>query len=251
MTEEVQDTNQGDTQDTSAPPVPSVSDASNDEASGQSGVDIGVLVKQVSGLVDDVKALREEMPKEVDRRFKKTSDPRFADVRKVATYLEKHGNDTEAAARAILLDQMIEQYESPQAFSGASGVAPTQDIQAETTELLGSLKDRFGVELSREELGDLAQQTYASTASWLADITDKTMAKVQQSSAVPPAPAPTGGSAASDVSEDDYDGLAGELAKLMAEPINQQNMAKRREIQNKMRKVAGMSAYNQGDSGNR
>ena len=215
MPEDVQDTNQGDTQDTSAPPVPSVSDASSDEASPQSGTDVGSLVKQVASMSAEIKTMRDEMPKEVDRRFKQTTDPRFADVRKVATYLEAAGNDVDKAAKSMLLDQMIEQYEQPQSTSGAAGTAPAEDIEAETTKLLDSLKTELGVEFSREELETMSKsKAFTSNAEWYGELSTQAVKKAKSGNVTPAAVVGSSGVAKS--SSGDVEETATELDELLS-----------------------------------
>lgn len=215
MPDEVKDTNQGDTQDTSAPPVPSVSDASSDAASAQTGTDVDSIVKRIDSLAEAVEKIGSELPKEVDRRFKQTTDPRFADVRKVASYLEAAGNDPELAAKNMLLDQMIEQHEQPQASSGDGGSSPAEDIQAETTKLLDNLKAELGVEFSREELESFSSsKAYTSNAEWYGELSTQAVKKAKSGNVGPAAV--VGSSGAPVVSSDEQESLTNEMTDLYA-----------------------------------
>ncbi len=114
MTEDVKDTTSKDIQDTvDAPLVPAPSVTSPTPASEQPQVDVSALAKAVA----------EEMNLEglVDARFKKTTDPRFADVRKVAEYLDKAGGDVEAAAKNMVVDQLVEREMGREASQPATG----------------------------------------------------------------------------------------------------------------------------------
>ena len=114
MTEDVKDTTSKDIQDTvDAPPVPAPSATSSTPASEQPQVDVSALAKAVA----------QEMNLEglVDARFKKTTDSRFADVRKVAEYLERAGGDVEAAAKNMVVDQLVEREMSKEASQPAAG----------------------------------------------------------------------------------------------------------------------------------
>lgn len=121
MTEDVKDTKPEDIQDTAvAPPVPAPSATSSDQASEQPQVDVSALAAAVA----------KEMNLEglVDARFKKTTDPRFADVRKVAEYLEGAGGDVEAAAKNMVVDQLVEREMGREQPASAAGGG--QDVEA-------------------------------------------------------------------------------------------------------------------------
>jgi len=114
MAEDVKDTQPEDIQDkTGEPPVPAPSVTSSAPASEQPQVDVSELAKAVA----------KEMNLEglVDARFKKTTDPRFADVRKVADYLDKAGGDVEAAAKNMVVDQIVEREMSGEPAQSAAG----------------------------------------------------------------------------------------------------------------------------------
>jgi len=133
MNEDVKDTKGEDIQENSADmPIPEVSATSRTAASAQP-LDVDALVSKV------VEKLGPTLDSKVDQRFKKTTDPRFADVRKVAQYLEASGGDPEKAAREMLVDQMLEREASP---AGPAGTVSDSDlnaeIKAETTLLLDS-----------------------------------------------------------------------------------------------------------------
>ena len=114
MTEDVKDTTSKDIQDTTgAPPVPAPSVTSSTPASEQPQVDVSALAEAVAEKLN-LEGL-------VDARFKKTTDPRFADVRKVAEYLEKAGGDPEIAAKNMVVDQMVEREMGREASQPAAG----------------------------------------------------------------------------------------------------------------------------------
>jgi len=139
MTEDVKDTKLEDIQDTvETPPVPTPSATSPEKASEQPQVDVSALAKAVA----------KEMNLEglVDARFKKTTDPRFADVRKVAEYLEKAGGDVEAAAKNMVVDQIVEREMSREASQPAAGGGEDAGVTERMTKYARRVLSNAGID---------------------------------------------------------------------------------------------------------
>lgn len=191
MTENVQDTPQMDTPENQGPPSPKVSDASSPEASPQSGVSVDAVVQEV------IKRLDPDLDKKVDQRFKKVSDPRFADVQKVSEYLKAAGGNVEQAARNMLLDEMIEKQAVPQGPSGnVSEEEANAVIEAQTTQILDgagiayndprykALYDQYKDRISSPKAWETVLKTAVET--WNKQSTPKPAAVVPEGRSVPP-----------------------------------------------------------------
>lgn len=192
MTENVQDTQRTDTPETQGPPTPQVSGASPEAASPQSGVSVDAVVQEV------MKRLDPDLDKKVDQRFKKVSDPRFADVQKVSEYLKAAGGNVEQAARNILLDEMIEREQKvPQRPSGnVSEAEANAVIEAQTTLILEgagiafndprylALYDQYKDRISSPQTWESVLKTAIDT--WNKQTTPKPAALVPEGRSAPP-----------------------------------------------------------------
>ena len=141
MTENVQDTPVGDIGQGQGPPTPQVTPTSQQAASTPTGASVDALVNEV------LQRLEDTLDAKVDQRFKKTTDPRFADVRRVAEYLQKAGNDPEIAARNMLLDDMLAEKQSPSSERPAGTVSDEEanaEIKAVTTLILDGAGIAYG-----------------------------------------------------------------------------------------------------------
>lgn len=144
MTEDVKDTKTEDIQDTAdAPPVPASSVTSSEPASEQPQVDVSAIAVAVA------KELNLEGL--VDARFKKTTDPRFADVRKVAEYLDKAGGDVEAAAKNMVVDQIVEREMSGEKPPSAAGGGEDVEVENRMTKYARRVLASAGIDWDNNE----------------------------------------------------------------------------------------------------
>ncbi len=233
MTEEAQDTPEEETQDTPAvPPVPEVSETSPQEASPQPTFDVDAIADRV------VEKLGPTLDSKVDQRFKKTTDPRFADVRKVASYLDAAGGDAEKAAREMMVDQMLEGQDTSE---GPAGTVSKEELDAQILAETTIILDGAGIAYNDPRYVALQEQykdRISHPSVWKSVLSTAMEQWAKQEGVTSAAVVSTVGGT---VTSEDAEELAAELAQLQRPGPNEpgvthpDNIARRKEIDAKLK----------------
>jgi hypothetical protein len=231
MPEETKDAPVVDDAGTEAPPVPAVSTSSAHESSAGPGIDAEALARQVA---ESVRAeIEKDLDDRVDARFKSGKDRRFAKVDEIYDWVKKSGGDVTKIEGDLTISELrsrLEAVEQGRDVGTSPATAPQGTIQAETEDLLKSIKDELGVDFTREELESLSKsKVFTSNAAWYAELSKSAVKKAKSGAVTPAATVGASGSVAA-TGDKDYDELAAELAQLQSQGSSPENMKRRREI---------------------
>ena len=230
MPDETKDAPEVDVEGTTALPVPAVSTSSAPESSAGPGIDAEALARQIAGQVRA--EIEKELDDRVDARFKSGKDRRFAKVDEIYDWVKRSGGDVTKIEGDLTISELRSRLEAVERGGdvGTSSSSGPQAIQAETEDLLKSIRDELGVEFSREELESLSKsKVYTSNAAWYAELSKNAVKKSKQGSVTSAATVGVTGQVAS-TGDKSYDELAAELAKLKSEGSSHKNMLRQREI---------------------
>ncbi len=173
MPDDVKDAQTKDEGDTQELPIPDISAGSVPAGSEMIGFDAAAFESRMFERLDQIE---ESLPDLVDRRFKSDKDKRFVKLAKadeILAAVEAAGGDPEKIRGQLETDALLNRIEAlEQGSGGAGGTAPAEDaqkqkLQDETAELLREAKAEHGIDISDEELKELAEsKDFRSPLEW-------------------------------------------------------------------------------------
>lgn len=211
-------------QESAAPPMPKISDASPVEPS--SAPSDKALMSRIEQLETTVR----DIPQAIEKMFQSAKDTRFGkleplieatpDLLRLKQYVDAAGGDWAKGYREMQLDDMIAERESrsPARDPGRSTAAEEEAMKDQTEVIL----KRGGIPYDDPELAKLATQNFESRADWYKAISDMADNRIKQASGPNPASVVTEGSGQLPPSLTD-DELLNKIQELQAtDPLGEQ-----------------------------